>query len=58
MYLKTALRDQPGVTIIDTMGNFVDRLWTVPKEDDHRFPVWRQTPLTNAGTGKVGFPNT
>ena len=57
-YIKTASRDLPGVTIIDTMGNFVDRLWTVPKEDDHRFPVWRQTPLTNAGTGKVGFPNT
>lgn len=57
-YIKTVSRDQPGVTIIDTMGNFVDRLWTVPKEDDHRFPVWQQTPLTNAGTGKVGFPNT
>jgi len=39
------------------MGNLVNHRWTVPEEDDHRFPVWRQTPLTNADTGKVGFPD-
>ena len=55
-YVKTASRDLPDVTIIDTMGNFVNRRWTVPEEDDHRFPVWRQIPLRNAYTGEVGFP--
>ena len=56
-YVKTASRDLPDVTIIDTMGNFVNRRWTVPEEDDHRFPVWRQIPLRNAYTGEVGFPD-
>ncbi len=56
-YVKTASTGLPDVTIIDMMGNIINHSWTVPEEDDHRFPVWRQTPLTNAETGKVGFPD-
>ena len=55
-YVKTEARDLPSVTIIDTMGNFVNRRWTVPDEDDHKFPLWSRTSLTNAYTGKEGFP--
>ena len=54
-YVKTENTDQPGVTMIDTNGNFVSRSWTVPDYDNHRTPLWRFTPLTNAYTGKVGF---
>jgi hypothetical protein len=54
-YVKTELRNEPSVTLIDTIGNFVDRRWTVPDGDDHRRPLWRFTPLTNAYTGKAGF---
>ena len=56
-YVKTESRDLPGVTIIDTMGNFVNRRWTIPKEDNHKFPLWSRTSLTNAYTGKAGFPD-
>ncbi len=56
-YVKTAAADLPGVTNIDMMGNLINRRWMVPEEDDHRFPQWRQTPLINADTGKVGFPD-
>ena len=57
-YVKTASRDLPGVTILDAVGNVVNHRWSVPEDDDHKFPLWRQTPLTNAYTGKVGFPTT
>ena len=56
-YVKTESRDLPSVTIIDMVGNFINRRWTVPEEDNHRFPIWRQIPLTNAYTGEVGFPD-
>ena len=54
-YVRTEARHLPSVTIIDTYGNFIDRRWTVPNEDSHRTPVWRQTELTNAYTRQVGF---
>ena len=54
-YVKTESIDLPSVTIIDTYGNFVDRRWTVPNEDNHRTPIWRETTLTNAYTRQVGF---
>lgn len=56
-YVRTEQSDLPGVTIIDTIGNFVDRRWSVPNGDNHRVPIWSQTLLINASTGKVGFPN-
>ena len=56
-YVKTESIDLPSVTIIDTYGNFVDRRWTVPNEDNHRTPIWRETTLTNAYTRQVGFYN-
>jgi hypothetical protein len=56
-YVKTAVAYLPSVTAIDMTGNLINRRWTVPEEDDHRFPQWRQTPLINADTGKVGFPD-
>ena len=56
-YVKTAVAYLPSVTAIDMTGHLINRRWTVPEEDDHKFPVWRQTPLTNADTGKVGFPD-
>ena len=56
-YVRTESRDLPSVTIIDTHGNFVNRRWTVPNEDDHKFPLWSRTPLTNAYTGEEGFPD-
>ena len=56
-YVKTAATGLPDVTNIDMMGNLINRRWTVPEEDDHKFPVWRQTPLINADTGEVGFPD-
>jgi hypothetical protein len=55
-YVKTATTDLPDVTIIDKEGHLIGRCWTVPERDDHKFPDWQQTPLTNAETGKVGFP--
>ena len=56
-YLKTESSDLPSVTIMDTMGNLVGRRWNVPNEDDHKFPLWSRTPLTNAYTGEKGFPD-
>ena len=56
-YVKTAVEYLPGVTAIDMKGNLINHRWTVPEEDAHKSPVWRQTPLTNADTGKVGFPD-
>ena len=56
-YVKTEQMDLPSVTIIDTMGNFVDRRWAIPNEDNHRIPLWSRTQLTNAYTGEVGFPD-
>ena len=56
-YVRTESRDLPSVTIIDTNGIFVGRRWTVPNKDDHRIPIWSRTLLTNAYTGKVGFPD-
>lgn len=56
-YVRTESKDLPGVTIIDTIGNFVDRRWTVPNEDYHRAPLWSRTLLINAYTGEVGFPD-
>ena len=55
-YVKTATTDLPDVTIIDKEGHLIGRCWTVPERDDHKFPDWQQTPLTNAETGEVGFP--
>ena len=57
-YVKTESNDQPSVSIIDTAGNLVEQRWTVPDEDDHKFPLWASTPLTNAYTGKEGFPDS
>ena len=57
-YVKTESNDQPSVSIIDTAGNLVEQRWTVPDEDDHKFPLWSSTPLTNAYTGKEGFPDS
>ena len=54
-YVESEDQDLPRVTILDTIGNFIDRRWTVPSEDYHRFPIWRYTLLTNAYTGKEGF---
>ena len=54
-YVKSEDRDLPAVTILDTQGNFVDRRWRVPVDDDHKIPQWRYTLLTNAYTGNVGF---
>ena len=54
-YVKTEMREQPSVTVIDTYGNLVDQRWTVPPEDSHMTPLWHFTPLTNAYTGKTGF---
>ena len=56
-YVKTASTGLPGVTNIDMTGHLINHRWTVPEEDNHQFPIWRQTPLTNAETGKVGFPD-
>ena len=56
-YTKTEWVDLPSVTMIDRFGNLVGRRWTVPDDDVHRTPVWRQTTLTNAYTGKEGFPD-
>jgi superfamily II DNA or RNA helicase len=56
-YVKTELINLPGVTIIDKMGNLINRCWNVPVGDAHNSPVWRQIPLTNAYTGEEGFPN-
>jgi hypothetical protein len=56
-YTKTEWVDLPSVTMIDRYGNLVGRRWTVPDDDVHRTPVWRQTTLTNAYTGKEGFPD-
>ena len=56
-YVRTEQRDLPSVTIIDTIGNFVERRWTVPNEDNHRTPLWSRTQLINAYTGEVGFPD-
>ena len=56
-YVRTESRDLPSVTIIDTYGNFVNRRWTVPTEDYHKYPLWSRTPLTNAYTGEEGFPD-
>lgn len=33
----------PGVTIIDTIGNFLDRRWTVSNEDYHKTPLRSRT---------------
>ena len=54
-YVKTEMKEQPSVTVIDTYGNLVDQRWTVPPEDSHKTPLWHFTPLTNAYTGKTGF---
>ena len=54
-YVRTEGRDLPTVTMIDMMGNLVNRRWTVPNEDDHKVPIWSRTSLTNAYTGKKGF---
>ena len=54
-YVKSEDRDLPDVTILDTQGNFVERRWRVPVDDDHKIPQWRYTLLTNAYTGNVGF---
>ena len=56
-YVRTESRDLPSVTIIDAVGNLVERCWKVPNNDDHKFPLWTRTPLTNAFTGEEGFPN-
>ena len=56
-YVRTEARDLPSVTIIDTYGNFVKWRWTVPNEDDHKTPQWSRTPLINAYTGEIGFPD-
>ena len=56
-YVRTDDNDQPSVTIIDKLGNFIDRRWTVPDKDNHKSPIWQFTMLTNAYTGKVGFPD-
>ena len=56
-YVKTESRDLPSVTIIDTIGNFINRRWTVPNEDYHKTPLWSRTLLINAYTGEVGFYN-
>ena len=55
-YVKTERAGQPYVTKIDTGGNVAGQFWKVPEEDDNRAPYWRQTPLVNASTGRVGFP--
>ena len=57
-YVKTEFKNQPGVTVIDREGKVIDQRWTVPEEDDHKFPVWGNIQLTNAFTGKVGYPKT
>ena len=54
-YVKTESRTLPSVTIIDTIGNFIDRRWAVPNGDYHRTPLWSNTLLINAYTGEVGF---
>ena len=54
-YVKSESNNQPSVTILDTQGDFKGRTWAVPAEDDHRIPLWRNTKLTNAYTGKEGF---
>ena len=56
-YVRTEQRDLPSVTIIDNLGNLVDRRWTVPNEEFHKTPQWSRTPLINAYTGEVGFPD-
>jgi len=56
-YVKTEMLDQPSVTVIDRDGKVIDQRWTVPEEDDHKFPVWGNIQLTNAYTGKVGYPD-
>jgi hypothetical protein len=56
-YVKTEMLDQPSVTVIDRDGKVIDQRWTVPEEDDHKFPVWGNIQLTNAFTGKVGYPD-
>lgn len=56
-YVRTEQRDLPSVTIIDNLGNLVGRRWTVPNEEFHKTPQWSRTPLINAYTGEVGFPD-
>ena len=55
-YVRTESNNLPGVTIIDTQGNFVSCQRSVPDEDNHKQPLWNRTTLTNAYTGEVGFP--
>ena len=56
-YVRTESKELPSVTIIDTVGNLIERRWTVPNDDDHKFPLWSHMPLTNAYTGEEGFPD-
>jgi len=57
-YVKSATRNVPSVTLFDKAGNPAGQLWSIPDDDDHKIPVWRHTQLTNAYTGKEGFPKT
>ena len=49
-YVRTEERDLPGVTVVDMQGNVVGHLWTVPADEEHNRPQWKQTPLVNANT--------
>ena len=53
-YVSTDKKNLPSVTIIDTLGNVIERRWTVPKEESYKTPQWSRIPLINAYTGEPG----
>ena len=57
-YVRSETRDLPSVTIFDMSGYFVGHRWAVPNDDYHKTPIWQHTPLINAYTGKMGFPDS
>ncbi len=54
--VRTEKKYLPSVTIIDTVGNVVERRWTVPNAEYHKSSNCSYTPLRNADTREVGFP--
>ena len=55
-YVKSRDVGMPPVTVVYMEGYIVDYKWALPVENATKTPRWRQIPLTNAQTGRVGLP--
>ena len=56
-YTRCEFTESGDIGVYSTAGERVGTCWRVPENDDHRRPFWRYIPLTNAQTGREGFPN-